>query len=70
MVRLLNEAISGSCVTNTMVFPWLCIQFLHQGHDLVRCAAVQVAGGLIGQDHYRLIYQRPGNSHPLLLSAG
>ena len=39
-------------------------------HDLVGRAGVQVAGGLVGQEHIRLVDQRPGDRDTLLLTAG
>ena len=33
-------------------------------------ARVEVAGRLVGQQDFGLVYQRPGDGHPLLLAAG
>ncbi len=46
------------------------VQFLKNGHDLQAGAGIEVAGGFIGQQDFRLVYQRPGDGHPLLLAAG
>ena len=46
------------------------VDALQQSHDLQRAGRVQVAGGLVGHDGAGIVYQRPGNGHPLLLAAG
>ena len=38
--------------------------------DLVAGLRVELAGRLVGQDQDRLLDQRPGDRHPLLLAAG
>ena len=43
---------------------------LEQRHDLVAGALVEVAGGLVGQQHAGALDQRPGDSDALLLPAG
>ena len=47
---------------------------LHHGaqqpHDLLRRLRVELAGGLVGQQHLRAAGQRPGDRDPLLLAAG
>ena len=35
-----------------------------------RGARIQVAGGFVRQDDHRIVYQRPGDGHALLLTAG
>jgi len=42
---------------------------LEQGDDLVARRFVEVAGGLVAEDHLRLADQRPGDAHALLLAA-
>ena len=46
------------------------IQFLKQRQNLERSTGIQVSRSLIGQNQYRIVHQRPGYSHPLLLSSG
>src|SRR5260370_31219946 len=46
----------------------LVIEFLKYFHDLNRRSAVEVAGGLIGQQNCRPVYHRPRNGHALFLS--
>ena len=47
---------------------------LHHGtqqpHDLLRRLRVELAGGLVGQQHLRAAGQRPGDRDPLLLASG
>ena len=43
---------------------------LEQGQHVGAGPAVQVAGGLVGQDQGGLGHQGPGDGHPLLLPAG
>ena len=45
-------------------------QLLQQGDDLVPGVLVEVAGGLVGQQHLGLLDQGAGDRHPLLLAAG
>ncbi len=40
-----------------------------QPHDLVTDLRVEIGGRLIGQDERRVVDQRPGDRHPLLLAA-
>ncbi len=47
----------------------LAIQFQHEGKDLRRIDAIQIAGGLIRQHHGRLRHQRPGDRGALALPA-
>src|SRR6185437_10222321 len=49
--------------------PALCVELLDEGHDTIRTAGIQVARGLICQDHHGLVDQRPRDGHTLLLSA-
>ena len=46
------------------------IDLLEQEHDLKRTLRVEVAGRLIGDDHRRIVDERAGNGHTLLLAAG
>jgi hypothetical protein len=41
-----------------------------QRHDVVAHSLVEVARRLIGEQHTRLLGERAGDSHPLLLTAG
>lgn len=43
---------------------------MEQAGDLVADLGVEIRGRLVGQDHRRLVRQRPCDGHPLLLSAG
>ena len=43
---------------------------LEEVHDLERGVLVEVAGGLVGDQHRRLGDHRPGDGDPLLLAAG
>src|SRR5512135_929222 len=47
----------------------LVVELLEDGHDLEAGLAVEVAGGLVGQDHGGVVEQGPGDGHPLLLAA-
>jgi hypothetical protein len=66
--RFANLAMSGSWVTRTMVIPWR-LRLLKDGHDLHARSRVEVAGGLVGQDEYRIFDQRPRDGDALLLTA-
>ena len=46
------------------------IDLYQQAHQFQGPLRVQVSGGLIGDDGIRVVDQRAGNGHPLLLSAG
>src|SRR6185437_13515019 len=48
----------------------LAVELEHQGKDRLRIGAVQIAGGLIGQDDLRLCHERAGHRSALPLSAG
>ena len=45
-----SAAISSSCVTMMMVMPCV-VEFLENAHDLDAGVAVEVAGGLVGENH-------------------
>ena len=42
----------------------------HQLEHPVDLHEVEVGGGLVGEDQRRVVHQRPGDRHPLLLAAG
>ena len=46
------------------------VQLLEQGDDLLGGAAVERAGRLVGEQDMRVVDQRAGDGHALLLSAG
>jgi len=46
------------------------VELLKQRHDLRAALGVQVSGGLVRQKDGGIIDERPGNGHPLLLTAG
>ena len=48
----------------------LRVEALEHVYYLLAGAAVQVSGGLVGQQDRGLLGQRPGYAHPLLLAAG
>src|SRR6185437_6531107 len=45
-------------------------ELLQQGDNLVAGVLVEVAGRLVGEQHSRLLDQRAGDRHALLLTAG
>src|SRR4029453_13294333 len=47
----------------------LAVQRAQHVHDLVRRARIEIAGGLVGQDHARPVDERAGDRDPLLLAA-
>ena len=46
------------------------VQLLEQGDDLLGGTAVERAGRLVGEEDVRVVDQRAGDRHPLLLAAG
>ena len=62
-------AATGSWVTITMVWPSSRTAWRMNAEDLGAGAAVEVAGGLVGEDDLRPAGQRPGHGDPLLLAA-
>lgn len=48
----------------------LMVQILEQIQHPPFIFLIQIAGRFIGEDNRRLVHQRPGNTHPLLLAAG
>ena len=61
---------SGSCVTTRIVTPSSVLAVRIAREHLVGAVAVQLAGGLVGQQHRRLVGQRDADRDPLLLAAG
>ena len=59
-----------SWVTTTSVVPRRLLEAAEDRVDLVAGLGVELAGRLVGQDQDRLLDQRPGDRHPLLLAAG
>ncbi len=45
------------------------MEFAEEGHDVVARARVQITGGFVGEQHRRIVDQRAGDRHPLLLAA-
>ena len=64
------DAATGSWVTITIGLAELAHGLAHEGEDLGAGAAVEVAGGLVGEDDLGLAGQGPGHGDPLLLAAG
>ena len=50
--------------------PRVAVDLVHHGHDLVGAGRIQIAGGLVAEDHLGLVHQGAGDGHPLLLPAG
>ena len=50
--------------------PVVVVELPQQSHNGFPGAAVEVAGGFIGQDKCWIVDQRPGDGHPLPLPAG
>ena len=50
--------------------PLLDVEPAEQFQDLLTGPRVEVSGGLVGQEQDRLVDQRTGDRHPLLLAAG
>ena len=44
--------------------------FVEVCHDLIAGVGVEIAGGFIGEDNFRLVEKRTGYDHALLLAAG
>src|SRR5258708_26541432 len=48
----------------------LLIELVEKFEDLSPGGRIQIAGGLIGKKHEWIVYEGPGDPHPLLLPAG
>ena len=59
---------SGSWVTMITVWPG-GVELAEHPHDLLAGGAVEVAGGLVGQEDAGLVDQRPRDRDPLALAA-
>ena len=70
MTRSANVAMSGSCVTMTMVMPSSRLSSVRRFITSLEVAAVEVAGRLVGEHHLRPGDDRPGDGDALLLAAG
>jgi hypothetical protein len=46
------------------------VQLFEQRQDLLAALAIEGAGGLVGENHRRVVHQRPRDRYPLLLPAG
>ena len=44
------------------------VEGVEEIHDFDRSGRIKIAGRLISQNHMRVVNQRPGNRHPLLLA--
>ena len=67
-VRSACAAMSASWVTMMMVWP-CAVQLAEHLHDLLAGRAVEVAGGLVGQEDRGLVDQRAGDGDALALAA-
>ena len=65
-----HAAMSCSCVTSTMVMPRSRLRRLEEREDLEARARVEVAGGLVGEEHRRARDERARDRDALLLAAG
>ena len=45
-------------------------ELIQHGHNRLTAGGIQVASWFIGEDHRRIVYQRAGNRHTLLLTTG
>src|ERR1035437_1263396 len=48
----------------------LGVQFIEHLHDFHAGGGIEIAGGLVGQNHERIVDQRAGDGDALLLAAG
>ena len=69
ITRSAYAAISGSCVTRTIVIPLLAVQRAQRRHDLALVRRVEIAGRLVGQQDRGVVDQRARDRHALLLAA-
>ena len=70
MIRLLNAAMSGSCVTRMTVIWDSSVQPHKKLHDLDACFGVEVARRLVRENDRRVVHERPRDGDPLLLPSG
>jgi hypothetical protein len=49
--------------------PAVLVQVLEQSENPLRCPAVEGARRFVGENQRRVVDERPGDGHPLLLSA-
>ena len=68
--RPARAATAGSWVTSTRVVPSRAPQLGQQLQDAAAGGAVEVAGGLVGEQDRRPGGEGAGEGHPLLLAAG
>ena len=61
---------SMSWVTSTRAKPRFALNFRERSSNFRPQRAVQRRGGLIGEDEFRVVGERHGDEHPLLLSPG
>ena len=69
IVRAARSATAASCVITMRVQP-SAFKLLEQPHHLAGCRAVEVSGGLVGEQHARPADHRPRHGDPLLLASG
>ena len=65
-----RSAAAGSCVTIKMVFLNSCVELLEERQDVVRALAIEIAGGLVGDDDLRVVHDGARDRDALLLPAG
>ena len=70
MIRWACLATLASCVTRMIVRRVALIEFLEQGENLLARVRIEVARRLVGEQNGRVVDQRPGDGHTLLLAAG
>ena len=64
-----SAAMLASCVTSTSVTLRRAPHLQQQIEDVAAVGAVEVAGGLVGEDERRIVGQRARDGHALLLAA-
>ena len=69
MRREARPATQVSCDDDDQRLAAFAPELLEQADDVVTRALVEVAGGLVGEDHLGLAHQRPGDGHTLLFAA-
>ena len=65
-----RRATSSLCVTITIVQRSLRSNLLQRLHDLRRVGGIEVSGGLVRQQHGRLVHEGAGDGGALHLAAG